>query len=383
MTVADAEAFDRARREQERRKANGHAHDHVEATFVLMDDLQLSREAFWLIEDVLPRCSMVMLFGRGGCGKTYLMTSVAIGLAQGEWFGHAAERGAVLYCAFERPDDTEDRFAALRDRLGLRKLPIGLVKLAGRRLDEDCTAAIILAAKQLSAATSLPVRAVMIDTVAAALGGCREDDEGLGGLRLCGERIHAETGATVFWAHHEGKADNNGPRGHTTLADACMVWWRVEEREDGHRVVHVDKANRGPVYLPLFAFALEPFVAGIDKRGRPIELCEVQLGNLEAALQSRARERGGSRAPEAGMGANQKLLLDQLRKLGRHYPEGVEEALLKSHFLSEFAARRAAKGDPPLNPQQNAAKFAHTLRSLHNRSPATIVNDAGLWRPVA
>jgi RecA-family ATPase len=167
---------------------------------------------------------MVMLFGRGGCGKTYLMTSVAIGLARGEWFGHAAERGAVLYCAFERPDDTEDRLAALRDCLALRSLPIGLVKLAGHRLDEDCTNTIIAAAKQLFAATDLPMRAIMMDTVAAALGGSREDDEGFGWLRLCGERIHAETGATVFWAHHEGKSDNNGPRGHTTLADACMVW---------------------------------------------------------------------------------------------------------------------------------------------------------------
>jgi hypothetical protein len=148
-------------------------------------------------------------------------------------------------------------------------------------------------------------------------------------------------------------------------------------------VVHVDKANRGPVYLPLFAFALESFVAGLDKRGKPIELCEVRLGNLEAALQSRARERGSVRAPEAGLGANQKLLLDQLRKLSRRHPEGVEEIVLKSSFLAELATRRAAKGDPPLNPQQNAAKFAHTLHGLHERSPATIISDAGLWRPVA
>jgi hypothetical protein len=219
----------------------------------------------------------------------------------------------------------------------------------------------------------------MMDTVAAALGGEREDDEGLGRLRLCGERIHAETAGMVFWAHHEGKADNMGPRGHTTLSDACLVWWQVEEREDGSRVVHVGKANRGPVHVPLFAFKLVPFIAGKNKRGKTVELCEVQVTDLDEALASRVRERGPNKNADTRVGAVQKLLLQELRRLYRRHPEGVEEPALKSAFIQALGQHRAARGEPPLNPQQNASKFSHTARALTERTPPLAIKRDGLW----
>jgi hypothetical protein len=220
----------------------------------------------------------------------------------------------------------------------------------------------------------------MIDTVAAALGGNREDDEGLGRLRLCGERIHAETGAMVFWAHHEGKAENMGPRGHTTLSDACLVWWQVEEREDGSRVVHVGKANRGPVHVPLFAFKLVPFSAGKDKRGKSIDLCEVQVTDLEQALLARVRDRGPCKSPEARMGNVQKLFLSELRRLAKRHPTGVDEANLKSGFILALNQQRAAKGEPPLNSREYASKFSHTSRGILERTPPPAKRrDDGQW----
>lgn len=363
-------------------RPNGQAAELPKARFALMDDLTLNRDVFWAIDGVLPRCSMVMVYARGGGAKTYLMTSISIGIASGRWFDREAERGATLICAFERPDDTEDRLAALRERHDLRGLPVALMKLAGQKMTDEVVDEIIAASKQLSEATGLPVRAIPIDTVAAALCGEKEDDQGLGRLRAYGERIHAETGATVFWLHHEGKADHNGPRGHTTLADACMVWWRIEEREDGSRVVHVDKANRGPVHQALFAFRLVPFEAGRDRRGKAIELCDLELCNLDEALLSRVRERGGAgKSPQAGLGANQKLLLRELRKLHSRHPEGVEEPLLRSAFLLALAEARDRKGEPRLTPQQGAAKFCQTLAGLEDRGdkPPLIEKRAGLW----
>ena len=64
---------------------------------------------------------MMMIYARGGSGKTYLMTSVALGIGAGQWFTHAAEQGAVLICAFERPQDAEDRLAALREKLNVSR----------------------------------------------------------------------------------------------------------------------------------------------------------------------------------------------------------------------------------------------------------------------
>jgi hypothetical protein len=360
-------------------KGNGHGAESARP-FVMMDDLALDTDVFWVIKDILPRGTMVMVYGRGGCGKTYLLASTAIGIASGRWFDHDAEKGAVLYCAFERPEDAEDRLAALRDRFEFKGLPIALMKMPGRPLDDATADEIIAAAKVLITATGLPVRAIMIDTVAAALGGNREDDEGLGRLRLCGERIHAETGAMVFWAHHEGKADNMGPRGHTTLSDAYLVWWHVEEREAGSRVVHVGKANRGPVHVPLFAFRLAPFSAGRDKRGKSIDLCEVQVTDLNEALASRARERGPSKSPDARMGAVQKLFLSELRRLARRHPQDVDEANLRSGFVLALNQQRAAKGEPPLTSRDNASKFSHTARGILDRDPPLAAKrDDGTW----
>lgn len=364
MTKADAAAFDSANR---RALANGHA-DGGPFPFLMLDELRLDHEVFWLIDEVLPRGSMLMVYARGGAGKTYLLMSTAIGLACGRWFNHHCEPGAVLYCAFERPGDAADRLAALRDRLriGLKQLPLALLALSGECLDEGCAERIVATCGALSARTSAPMRAVVIDTVAAALGTGKEDDDGLGRLRMLGERIHAETGAMVIWVHHEGKADHVGPRGHLRLADACLVWWRVEEREDGSRVVHVDKANRGPVHQPLFAYRLEPFEAGRDKRGRPIMLAELQLVDLEDALASKARARFGAavREPKAGLGSLQRILMEELRRLAARHPGGVEDAMLRSHFIARLHALRQKTGKGELKAADAANKYRHTLTPL-------------------
>jgi hypothetical protein len=335
----------------------------------MLEDCRLDTEMFWAIEDILPRCNMMMVYARGGSGKTYLGSSIALGIGAGRWFDHEAERGGVLICAFERPEDTEDRIAALRDRLALHDLPVALLKLGGKRLDDQAADLIVTRAKELADRTSMPVRAIEIDTVSAALAGSKEDDEGLGRLRMIGERIHAETGALVIWIHHEGKGDHMGPRGHLSLADGCMVWWHVEEREDGSRVVHVSKANRGPAHVPLFAFNLLPFEAGRDRRNKPIQLCELQRVDLEVALASPVRKRFGQAPadPDAKLGSRQKLMLRLLEKLVAKHPSGVERATLRSHFILELNAERERKGQPALAAERARCAFRQTLSKLQDR----------------
>ena len=338
---------------------------------VRLSNLTLCRDAFWAVDGLLPRCEMMLVYGVGGSGKTYLAASLAMGIASGEWFGTEAEPGSVLYCAFERPQDAEDRLASLRDLRELRDLPLGLLGLAGVRMDDEVAELIVEEAKALATDTKRPCRLIVIDTVAAALGGDPEDDKGFGRLRMLGERIAKTTGAMILWIMHEGKADNRGPRGSLTLPDACSVWWFVEVRADGSRVVHVAKANRGPERVPVLGFKLAPFVAGTDVKGKPIELCDVQRIDLDAAMQSPAAGRGwevtkpkAKAASAPGMGANQKLLLDELRKLAKHHPDGVEEAAAKSAFLNRLAAKRTAAGKPQLNSRAYAAKFLQTLKPL-------------------
>ena len=275
-------------------RANGQAKGEAKPLpFKMLDELKLSTAPFWLIDGYLVRSPMMMIYGPGGSGKTYLGVSVAIGILLAQWFGRATEPGSVLICSFERHDDSEDRLSALRDRHGMtgKGLPLALVDMTGQCLDAEAESRIIVTAKAIVAKSAQPMRAILIDTVAAACGG-REQTPGLQGeLRDAGNRIAAATGAIVCWIQHEGKTSHNGPIGYLDLANSCSTWWRVEEREDGSRVVHVDKANRGLVHVPLFAFRLHTVHGGA---GRPRQRhCAVRPRG------SRPRRRLGQCAPAA------------------------------------------------------------------------------------
>lgn len=356
------------------------------SALVMLTQCALDLAAFYLVDGVLPRCTMAMVYGYGGCGKTYLWTSLAIGIGSGRWFTHETEAGAVLYVAFERPRDAEDRLAALRDELGCGDLPIGLLKLGGKRFDDLTAATILQAARELAERTGLPVRAIVVDTVSAALGGSKEDDEGLGTLRRHGERLHAETGAIVVWAHHEGKTEGRGPRGALQLADACSVWWRVEEREDGARVVHVEKANRGPCHQALLAFRLVPFTAGRDDNGRSIDLCKLELVALDDAMASPVRKRfdGKSRNDEPGprLGKRQKLMMTLLHRLADRHPDGVDRAMLRSHFIQAIAADRTLAGQGSMTAKRAGAAFRQTFIKLTSDGLIETVDDGDLLRAV-
>ena len=211
--------------------------------------------------------------------------------------------------------------------------------MTGQCLDAEAEARIIATAKAIVEKSAQPMRAILIDTVAAACGG-REQTPGLQGeLRDAGNRIAAATGAIVCWIQHEGKTSHNGPIGYLDLANSCSTWWRVEEREDGSRVVHVDKANRGPVHVPLFAFRLMQFTAGQDDNGKDIVLCDLEEVALDGALASAPRQPFGKPQNEnkraAGQGSLQKLMVTELRKLESRHPDGVDKASAEIGFRAE------------------------------------------------
>lgn len=341
---------------------------------VMFDDCQLNRAVFWKIFEIMPRCDMAMIYGKGGAGKTFLMTATAIGLASGLFFGHEAEPGPVIYAAFEREDDAEDRLNAAREKLGLtgRKLPIKLLRLTGEKLNQETADYIIEQSQLLAEQYGKPTSAIMIDTVSAAIEG-GEDEEGLKQLKTLGLSIHVATGGTIVWVHHEGKGEGQGPRGHSNLSDGCTVVWHIVEREDGSRTVWVEKANRGRAHIYLFAFRLVPFEAGRDERGKPIELCEVQMTDLDAALASQVRMRGatnnkGGKGDGGGRtGQRQTVFLRTLYQLFRGKfsgMDGVDRNEHRSKFLYEWNGELQKQKKEPLRGEAGNTCYRQTLASL-------------------
>ena len=369
-------------------RANGQAKGEAKPLpFKMLDELKLSTAPFWLIDGYLVRSPMMMIYGPAGSGKTYLGVSVAIGMLLAQWFGRATEPGSVLICSFERHDDSEDRLAALRDRHGMtgKRLPLALVDMTGQCLDAEAESRIIVTAKAIVEKSAQPMRAILIDTVAAACGG-REQTPGLQGeLRDAGNRIAAATGAIVCWIQHEGKTSHNGPIGYLDLANSCSTWWRVEEREDGSRVVHVDKANRGPVHVPLFAFRLDTVHGGA---GRPRQRhCAVRRRG------SRPRRRPGQCAPAAVRQAPEREQASSRARLAaKAHGDGAAEAGIPSPgwrrqasaqigFRAEGGSAASAKGGPALSAASSHPKVqSNPPFHASARPPATLLieeNDDG------
>jgi AAA domain len=56
----------------------------------------------WLIDALIPRNALVVLYGEPGIGKTFLALDWAMSVAAGRtWLGRTVQQGHVLYLAFE------------------------------------------------------------------------------------------------------------------------------------------------------------------------------------------------------------------------------------------------------------------------------------------
>ena len=56
----------------------------------------------WLIDGVMPKQALGMLFGPSGHGKSFLALDMALSVATGrEWFSHRSAQGQVIYVVAE------------------------------------------------------------------------------------------------------------------------------------------------------------------------------------------------------------------------------------------------------------------------------------------
>lgn len=95
----------------------------------------------WVVEGLIPKGYVTLLFGRGGTGKSYMWLSIATHLAVGQPFlGRAVQQGSTLILDAELDDnDTAWRASEVARGMGLMNPPDGLkyVRLAGSISSEE------------------------------------------------------------------------------------------------------------------------------------------------------------------------------------------------------------------------------------------------------
>lgn len=191
----------------------------------------------FLIDRHIPRGSLGFLYGRPGCGKSFLALDMALTLAWGlpDWHGDALRPrpGAhVLYLAAEGVSGMKQRLKAwghgrlvpdgfLYPRFSLVPETINFMK------PEDVERMV----ETVDAAALAPLDFVVVDTVSRSLPGADENlqkDMTLF-VRAC-EAVQRRFGAAVLGLHHTAKA--GGMRGSSVLAGAGDFLLHLERKPE-------------------------------------------------------------------------------------------------------------------------------------------------------
>lgn len=229
------------------------------------------------VEGLLIANCLALVFGQPKAGKTFWTLDLAMHVATGRrWRGREVDRGAVLYLALEGTAGIRNRVAAWMkhhdasaDDAAFAVVPVSLDLLHG---DGDIRA-VIAAAFDVREHFGMPVKLIVLDTVARALGGGDENGPDMGLLVRGLDRIREETGAAVLAIHHPRKDGTGGERGHGALRGALDL--RIEVTRDDDTGTSCAKVIEARELEPgaAFPFQLESVELGTNKRGRAITSC--------------------------------------------------------------------------------------------------------------
>lgn len=249
--------------------------------YVLADALDDIDQAFddELIEGVLGRIAMAVIYGDSNSGKTFL--AIDIGAAVGdasEWMGRPSAGGLVVYLATEAPGSVEMRLRALQRYRG-RKVPgFVIVRSPINLMDGDADAtAVIGLVEELEREHGEKVALIIGDTLARIAAGANENSgEDMGVVLRHADAIRAATGAAFIWIHHSGKDQAKGMRGWSGIRAAIDTEIEVTVDEaTGVRTAEITKQRDLPGKGTRIGFRLEAVQLGVNQWGTPRSSCVV------------------------------------------------------------------------------------------------------------
>jgi hypothetical protein len=261
---------------------------------------------------------VTVVAGKPGSSKSAMMVDVGGHIAAGvPWFGRKVRKGPVLYVAAEAPATIIERWRATkRAKFTAGRLPFYIVKEApglGSEISGDYDLARLLStAKEIARTEGQNLALLVLDTVAACLGGGRENEEGMLRLTTAALALQQQTGATIVLLHHPAKNDDTGLRGHGSLGGAADLIINIAaDSVTGVRTATVTKNRNGPVGAEIF-YKLETIQQPEpDEFGDPVTTVIVRPADDDTLAPVRA-----ARAAKV-MGKNQSIALTALKEWKR------------------------------------------------------------------
>lgn len=249
----------------------------------------------WLIKKFLPQEGMAVMFGRPGCGKSFVALDLMLHIAEGTpWRGVKTKQAAVTYIASEGGVMGVNRVHAfMREHSrpwpsGFRMSPLAL-DLRSTPQDRDRLIADIRAAQP-------ECGLVVIDTLNRNIGGGDENSpEDMGAFVGHCDAIAKALNCLVLIIHHSGKDEAKGSRGHSSLVGAIDLEIEITRRQGEAGKIHVTKLRNGEDGQE-WGFLLKGVYLGDDEDGEAVksavvisadapEVCASPGGKVQRAVQ--------------------------------------------------------------------------------------------------
>jgi hypothetical protein len=233
-----------------------------------------------IVEDSLTAGGLSVVFGESNSGKTYMVIDLACAVARGrEWLGKRTVQGAVLYVAGEGAASVRMRLLAYMRHHNISSLPVAIVPIAINLLDpKGDTHRVIEAAREAEKRLGMPVRLIVVDTLARSMGGGNENSsEDMSAVVSHADIIRQEIAAHLQFIHHSGKDSTKGARGSSVLRAAVdteieVIGNEIDKTHTATFTKQRDLPSKGDSVVTRFV-ALD---FGVDQWGKPQRVCIVE-----------------------------------------------------------------------------------------------------------
>lgn len=298
----------------------------------------------WIIEDVLPKADLAMIYGESGVGKSFVALDMGLAIATGlEWGDKKVEKQTVIWIAAEAAGSMAVRTRAYAHEKGmqLENADLWVIGETPALMNTEDAVALTEAVKAKEPGL------IIVDTLAAASMGANENSgEDMNIVIGTCRMLHDKTGALVLLVHHTGKDLSKGARGWSGLKAAMHTEILVAYHQT-MRKIQVMKQRDGEEGIA-WPFRLMP--VALDMSGLTscyVDVMDRALLNAEDAI-------------IRGLGGVQRTVLDCVMALIRVDGAGVPTPEIHDEVLRRSPTN--AQGRP-----HRGATINRALADLQNR----------------
>ncbi|CAD7490131.1 helicase RepA family protein [Aeromonas dhakensis] len=250
----------------------------------------------FLVEGLFDEQSLVGFYGPSGSRKSFIIIDIACRIATGmPWQGKETKQGSVIYVAAEGSNGMTKRMNAWINEYNNGEDLDNFYRISQPMFvsKKEVIDDLILATEDIFLQTGMPVKLIVIDTLARCFIGNENTAEDMGAFINGCDEIKNKSGATILIVHHTGKDLQRGAKGAYSFKAALDNEYLVTKEEDSRVLstrLECTKNKDGSDDLNLL-IELKIETLGKTKKGKVIDTLLV-VDNSNSNSNSNSKDNG-------------------------------------------------------------------------------------------